>query len=388
MDYWQMEVRLVKFNLNKPLQVLKKELQLRPNNNDLSVMSIIQGRRQTFAQVKRGIVIIALEEVPASNGKAGVDEDDDDDEDNDEDNIMEQELTLKHLALRFTGIDNDTTLLPLFTSNYKLSEKSRMLLKQLNMFRNMAEIEMGGVNGEDRMTLSNNFLKSAIMSQLVRLSKVRPSDIKFDVIQLSQSVVMESGDIRPLRYKLNVVGFFVALESIRLSNSNFQGSLSLDVDQHDEEDKEVIEYTISNNDEAVLAKGKLQAFEYGGFYPTLEDNRYSLVDRRSVLVHEALISKFGISKESLEKCWRISVIVDMYFNKALYPAVVVFKGNAKLASALVSLLCGKDEGDVGGGWCEGVLDVDPRQINMVRSLYDSRDSRNLRDDIMNAKVIY
>jgi hypothetical protein len=46
-----LKVRFVKHNLNKPLQELRHELQLRPNNNDLSVMSIIQGRRITFSPV-------------------------------------------------------------------------------------------------------------------------------------------------------------------------------------------------------------------------------------------------------------------------------------------------------------------------------------------------
>jgi len=34
-----------------------------PPDNDLSVMSIIQGRRQTLAQSKPGLVVVGLEEV-------------------------------------------------------------------------------------------------------------------------------------------------------------------------------------------------------------------------------------------------------------------------------------------------------------------------------------
>ena len=59
-------MRYVKHNLNKPLPTLEAELcVLRPNNNDLSVMSVIQARRQTLAQSKPGLVVVALEEVPA-----------------------------------------------------------------------------------------------------------------------------------------------------------------------------------------------------------------------------------------------------------------------------------------------------------------------------------
>jgi cytidylate kinase len=43
-------VRFVKQNLNKPMNILQLELDLRPNNNDRSVMSIIQSRRLTLQQ--------------------------------------------------------------------------------------------------------------------------------------------------------------------------------------------------------------------------------------------------------------------------------------------------------------------------------------------------
>jgi hypothetical protein len=59
-------VRFVKQNLNKPFETLQLELELRPNNNDYSVMSIIQGRRMTFSQSKPGLVLVALEEMPSN----------------------------------------------------------------------------------------------------------------------------------------------------------------------------------------------------------------------------------------------------------------------------------------------------------------------------------
>ena len=59
-------VRFVKQNLNKPYKTLQLELDLRPNNNDYSVMSIIQGRRMTLSQSKPGLVLVALEEMPSN----------------------------------------------------------------------------------------------------------------------------------------------------------------------------------------------------------------------------------------------------------------------------------------------------------------------------------
>jgi len=62
----ELMVRFVKQNLNKPFNTLELELELRPNNNDYSVMSIIQGRRMTLAQNKPGLVLVALEEMPSN----------------------------------------------------------------------------------------------------------------------------------------------------------------------------------------------------------------------------------------------------------------------------------------------------------------------------------
>lgn len=58
-------VRFCKQNLNKPFKTLQLELDLRPNNNDYSVMSIIQGRRMTLSQSKPGLVVVGLEEMPS-----------------------------------------------------------------------------------------------------------------------------------------------------------------------------------------------------------------------------------------------------------------------------------------------------------------------------------
>ena len=63
-------VRFCKQNLNKPFKTLQLELDLRPNNNDYSVMSIIQGRRMTLSQSKPGLVVVGLEEMPSNKTDA------------------------------------------------------------------------------------------------------------------------------------------------------------------------------------------------------------------------------------------------------------------------------------------------------------------------------
>lgn len=124
----EMDVRFVKQNLNKSLEELDVELTLRPNNNDLSIMSIIQGRRMTLSQTKPGLVVVGLEEVPPLAEKG-----------------IDQTKTLQLLADRFsglrgtnisqqtrdklrqqhrTGISGHATVVTVFTSNYELAEVS------------------------------------------------------------------------------------------------------------------------------------------------------------------------------------------------------------------------------------------------------------------------
>jgi len=144
-------------NLNKPFKQIELELQLRPNNNDLSVMSIIQGRRMTLSQSKPGLVVIDLEEMAM----------------NDSNNDPNQLQTCQLLSQRFSGrtgdfvdsnngsssytaprnsknrgISGDATLVSFFTSNYELADQPADALKRLEMFSNIQCVEMVAVGDE------------------------------------------------------------------------------------------------------------------------------------------------------------------------------------------------------------------------------------------------
>merc|ERR1712087_791940 len=55
--------RFVKQNLNKCIETLELEFEIRPNNNNLSVMGIVQSRRMAMSQSKPGLVVLNLEEM-------------------------------------------------------------------------------------------------------------------------------------------------------------------------------------------------------------------------------------------------------------------------------------------------------------------------------------
>ena len=87
---------------------------------------------------------------------------------------------------------------------------------------------------------------------------------------------------------------------------------------------------------------------------------------------------------------RLGHVVDYFFADALAPAVVIVCGKPALASSLVDLLAGGGSGGTAaaaaaaGEWCAPIRGVEPEQCKMTRSLYDSRATRNLRDDIIAA----
>jgi len=74
-----------------------------------------------------------------------------------------------------------------------------------------------------------------------------------------------------------------------------------------------------------------------------------------------------------------------------------------LAAALVNLLAGGGGGEMAGGqedgkggekgdqqglpWCAAVRGMDPSEVKMTRSLYDSSSTRNLRDLIIRAATV-
>ena len=97
---------------------------------------------------------------------------------------------------------------------------------------------------------------------------------------------------------------------------------------------------------------------------------------------------------------RLGHVVDYYFGGALAPAVVVILGNSALTSHLVSLLAGESKVETGqsldsssslslssSSWCVAIRRVDPETCKMTRSLYDSNQTSNLRDDIIRATKV-
>ena len=79
-------------------------------------------------------------------------------------------------------------------------------------------------------------------------------------------------------------------------------------------------------------------------------------------------------------------VVDLYLSGALAPAVVVCTARPK-AQALAAALLDALSGALGGAAAFGAIrGVDVHSVKMNRSLYDPRDTRSLRDEILDRKA--
>lgn len=189
-------VRFVKQNVNKPLSTLNLEFDLRPNNNDMSVMSIIQGRRLTLRQSKPGLVVVALEELAAMHG--------------DPDQLSTCQLISQRFAGRKgaynsgslapkngnkLGISGDATIISLFTSNYLLEKPCKEALLKLEMFENLICINVEAVSGLDRKRFAHEYLYQ-------QLSSFRSVELK---------ISLGEGDTRKMVRCIRMLAYFINL---------------------------------------------------------------------------------------------------------------------------------------------------------------------------------
>lgn len=334
-------VRFVKQTLNKPHADLDLELTLRPNNNDLSVMSIIQGRRMTMTQSKPGLVVVDLEEMPSECGDP---------------NQLE---TCRLISQRFSGrnsdytdqkapprnstkrgISDDATLVVLFTSNYELLEESKTALCKLKMFSNLKQINTTAVSGEDRKEFASSYMKQSIFERLVEL---RPT------ISLHLQMPLGEGDTRPLVRHLRMLAFYVcALVD--------PSGASITTEIHQQGDCCTVRVGTKSTE---LKLGSMD-----NLFPKIPQ----VFDARAGEAVKQIVNEQGTDYREL------SQILDYYFAKTLAPAVVV-SNDGRLISALVKAV----------GRCKDVhsiLSINASEYKIMRSLYDPTDTPNLRDAIM------
>ncbi|KAL3909839.1 MAG: hypothetical protein SGILL_007925, partial [Bacillariaceae sp.] len=353
-------VRLVKQNLNKTMSDLELELELRPNNNDMSLMSIIQSRKQKMSQAKRGLVILNMEEMPRYDESADPD----------------QSAVIKLVCHRFggrkgdyrqcdeaetsscdiatkpprnstrLGIGNDYSLVTIFTSNYPLKEASHKQLHQLGIFQELVGIEMFSISGPDRI----QFSKSYFLKALEELDGGKHEWLRIkDNLELD--MLFSEGDTRPMIKTLRILAYYL---SILLDGENASQKLADGI-------LGVSRVQIQQKEQRCSIKLFSGAANVGIF-----------VLLRSTMDH----SECWFPESSIDSGRNLEQILNLWSAKALAPAVVLSRCKGKAARLMKSLTFTNES----RFHCIRNIHVD--KYKMSKSLYDRNETPNLRDDIL------
>lgn len=349
-------MRFVKQNLNKHTAILNLEFELRPNNNDLSVMSIIQGRRMTLGQSKPGLVVVGLEEMPDHDDRAIVD--------------PNQLATCQLISQRFNGrkgcfrvelaaprnsaqrgISGDVSIIPLFTSNYKLNDPCLEALQKLDMFRNLKSIEVTAVSGEDRIDFANKYLCHCIDDRDLMMGRR---------LKIQLDIPLGEGDTRPLVRHLRMIAFYVC---VLLNDGRSAG---LDKDTYSEVS------IVQTGDHCHLSTTRKNSMELKvGKMGNLSPLALQSFDPRVGTIMDALRDELD---ETASDLLELSVILDFWLARTLAPAVIVSNDAQKIHSIVSA-----------SGRLQGINvlpGIEAATYKMMKSLYDPSRTPNLRDDIL------
>lgn len=362
----EITVRLVKQNLNKPIDVLQLELDLRPNNNDMSVMSIIQGRRMALSQTKPGLVFVALEEMPPysddSNpnqletaelirrrfdGKTGRNGSNDRYRGGRRCGNTNPQTTAMPAVKR--GISGDASIVAVFTSNYALEHPSKHELAQLEMFSNLACVSFQAISGDDRAEFAKAYIQELVKSKC-----------QVDLVP-GAPVAGEGEDVRPLVRQLSMLAFYaLSLLDEEGAAVRTHACIAATIINPAAGEKG---YRISSGTSSM----EVRIGPMGLLLPTTSRS----FDFRVKIFMQILHTKTSLLSSVDEE---LSMIVDLWLAGSLAPAVVVSNQAEKIRQLIsaISTLQG----------VHGIRDVNAGDYKMMKSLYDPNDTPNLRDDIL------
>lgn len=361
----EMLVRFVKQALNKPYKDLCLELELRPNNNDLSVMSIIQSRKCTMAQSKPGLVVIDLEEMPQYFEELG--------DQHDPNQIQVCQLVSQRFGGKKghydatkkaprnsekRGIGNDASLITLFTSNYTLAQPSQEALQRLPMFQHLTAVEMTAISGTDRRNFAHAYLLQSITDRLQASAQPLQAELKTIDMPLGE------GDSRPLVRHLRMLAYY-ASTVIFADGGGLSASNSSTYEVSVAQQGNTCQVTVGCKPSLELHVGTLD-----NLFPV----KFQVLDPRTLQVMNVFRAKVQLPEESYAE---LSTILDFWLGGVLAPAVILSKDKHVVESLIAAVA---ETLTSGGVQC--IADVEAGPYKMMKSLYDPRDTPNLRDDIL------
>lgn len=257
-----------------------------------------------------------------------------------------------------TGISNDPTILPIFTSNYILEDTSINALKKLSMFQNLKVIEMLSITGKERYDFAKQYLYQYILLDLVK-QKIYHNNIYAKIKIIRLDIPIDDGDTRPLIRHLRMVGFYTRAMIIEYCQTIKFSVLNISIIQKNKMCSIVI------NDECLI-----------DLYVGSLDNLFPKIPKVYNLRSQQIISK--IQNECSNDEYNIpelSIILDFWLTNTLAPAVILSNDKNKVNKIIESCNSCQD--------IHCISQVNVNEYKMMKSLYDSNNTPNLRDDILN-----
>lgn len=478
----------VKQNLNKPVEHLDLELQRRPNNNDLSVVHVVEMAREPLSATEPRLLLLALEEMPhtapeqmpektperarvqtpstalellgsslggddgAVSGSAG----------------GTQLAVAKLLAERFRKSAAHPDLIVCFTSNYALCDAAAAALKACTLFASLEFVTIQPVGGAQRAALGGAMLRTLIAEGLASAERAAPdralpSMASNECLGIDVRLDLGDGDVRPLVRLLRAIAAY----AITMLDAQLAGQAPYRTREHDDGSRASkvakrsvtavtaeaalgsltthrnhrTHLTVASADPAATAAAddettspqrtsslcrplrltleiepravsggegggaadelELHPGPYGNLAP-LDCRR---LDARTDQILSRVCARYGAGLPTPpggapvstpgDALLSLGLIVDLYLANALAPAVVLCTDKPApraLAAALLDALSDvlpAPPGAHGVTGESGVLGlirrVDVTEVKMNRSLYDTRDARSLRDEILDLR---
>jgi len=477
----------VKQNLNKPVAHLDLELQRRPNNNDLSVVHVVEMAREPLSATEPRLLLLALEEMPdtapeqtpeqtperargrmpstalelagsspggddgaVSGGAGGT-----------------QLAVAKLLAERFRKSAAHPDLIVCFTSNYTLCDAAAAALKACTLFASLECVTIQPVGGAQRAALGGAMLRTLIAEGLASAEhaapdRAPPSAASNECLGIDMRLDLGVGDVRPLvrllravaAYAITMLNAQLAGQAPYRARELDDGSRASKVAKRSVPDEAALGYstthlTVASADPAATAAADdettspqhtsllsrpvrltLEIGEIGtravsggegggaadelelrpGPYGNLAPTDCRRLDARTDQILSRVCARYGAGLPTPpgdgppggapvsppgDALLTLGLIVDLYLANALAPAVVLCTDQpapralaAALLDALADVLPAPPvaHGGTGEGGALGLIRrVDVTEVKMNRSLYDTRDARSLRDEILDLR---
>lgn len=343
-------VHSIQQTLNKSLDTLKLELDVRPNNNDMSLMSIVQSRQLT-RRGEPGLVVLHLEEMPADQqavvnlvsgsfgGQNGA--------------SCSKQRAARSSVSPPKCISKDPTVVPIVTSNYELHGEAGQQLSSLSMFQNLKSVHLIAIVGAERRRFATLYLQR----YLVQLLPKPCSNCHIWVESVS-----EEGDCRRLVQTLRVIGFYV--------KQHLDHAIATAEDSSP--DQVAIKLTESSKYHVQVGAKSFILTESNGILRASSENSW-ILDQRVRALMSSLHGRNMAVENALSE---LGLVLQFWISHTLSPAVVV-STNAAFVEALVTAV-GSIQND---NSIRSILGVDASSYRMSKTLYDHEDTPNLRNDL-------